>query len=217
MLSVANLQLLFFPPLAPTSSRSSRGGRVSPPPLFFSFRVVRLFAGLTLLLHSICLVSGIFLRLWLRSLIVPPVERHYPPTPLQHTSETKATTFFFFFSSVEKPYGKRHAKVLVARLEIPFYLLNPNLKLLRPGGRNRRQQLHQHHETLYRLRLRSGLVSCGHSPSRSPRKKRHFLLPPLLRKTSAFDLNRRRLFVRGPRFHPGLCLLLHVLPLGHVK
>lgn len=136
-------------------------------------------------------------------------------TPFNILAKQKLPLFFLAW---RKTYGNRHAKVLVARLEIPSYLLYPNLKLLRPGGRNRRQQLHQHPETLYRLRLRSGLVSCGHCPSRSPRggKKRHFLLP-LLRKTSAFDLNRWRLFVRSPLVHPGLPLPIHVLPLGHVK
>lgn len=50
---------------------------------------------------------------------------------------------------------KKRAKVFVARFvtntpppHTHTYLLYPNLKLLRPGGRNRRQQLHQHPETL---------------------------------------------------------------------
>lgn len=98
----------------------------------------------------------------------------------------------------------------VKKKKSPLYLLYPNSKLLRPGGRNRRQQLHQHPETLYRLRLRSGLVSCGHSASRSHRGEGKYFLLPLLRKTSDFDSNWRRLLVRSPLFHPGSWLLFHV-------
>lgn len=42
----------------------------------------------------------------------------------------------------------------------------PNVTQLRPGGRNRRQQLHQHPETLEATSQVRTLV-CGHSPNKS--------------------------------------------------
>lgn len=62
----------------------------------------------------------------------------------------------------------------------------------------------------------SGLDSCLVVTARAGAIKKYFLLF-LLRKTSAFGLNWRRLLVRSPLFHPGLWLLFHVLPLSHVK